>query len=86
MGLVGIDVRQSSSLLERDSELAELAGDVATAQAGTGRLVLVEGPAGIGKTGLLAAACSVAEEAGLVVARARGSELEAGFAVGVERQ
>ena len=86
MGLVGIDVRQSSSLLERDSELAELAGDVAAAQAGTGRLVLVEGPAGIGKTGLLSAACSVAEEAGLVVARARGSELEAGFAFGVVRQ
>jgi DNA-binding CsgD family transcriptional regulator len=83
---VGIDVSQSSLLLERNSELAELADDVAAARAGTGRLVLVEGPAGIGKTGLLAAAGSLAEEAGLVVARARGNELEAGFAFGVVRQ
>ena len=83
---MGIDVSQALPLLERDSELAELASDVAAARAGTGRLVLVEGPAGIGKTGLLAAAGSLAEEAGLVVARARGSELEAGFAFGVVRQ
>ena len=83
---MGIDVSQSSLLLERDSELAELASDVAAARAGTGRLVLVEGPAGIGKTGLLDAACSLAAEAGLVGARARGSELEAGFGFGVVRQ
>jgi len=73
-------------LLERDSELSELASDVAAARVGTGWLVLVEGPAGIGKTGLLAAAASLAEEAGLVVARARGGELEAGFAFGIVRQ
>ena len=48
--------------------------------------MLVEGPAGIGKTELLAAARSLAEEAGLVVAIARGSELERGFAFGVVRQ
>ena len=83
---MGIDVSQAFPLLERDSELAELADGIAAASAGTGRLVLLEGPAGIGKTGLLAAACSLAEEAGLVVARARGSELEAEFAFGVVRQ
>jgi AAA ATPase domain len=83
---VGIDVSQALPLLERDSELAELAGDIDALRSGMGRLVVVEGPAGIGKTGLLGAAGSLAEEAGLPVARARGTELEAGFAFGVVRQ
>jgi DNA-binding CsgD family transcriptional regulator len=83
---VGIDVSQALPLLERDFELAKLAGDVSAARAGTGRLVLVEGPPGIGKTRLLASVCSLAEEGGFVVARARGSELEADFAFGVVRQ
>ncbi len=83
---MGINVSQALPLLERESELAELARGVAAAQAGTGRLVLVQGPAGIGKTGLLAETCSRAEEAGFVVARSRGSELEAQFAFGVVRQ
>ena len=79
-------VSNAVHLLERESELAELAGGFAAARTGAGRLVLVEGPAGIGKTELLAAARSLAEEAGLVVAIARGSELERGFAFGVVRQ
>jgi hypothetical protein len=79
-------VTDATNVLERESELTGLAGDVARAQEGTGRLVLVKGPAGIGKTELLLAACSMAKEAGLVLARARGSELEAGFAFGVVRQ
>src|SRR5438876_623026 len=44
-------------ILERDAELAALAAAVAAAEAGHGTLVLVEGPAGIGKTTLLRAAC-----------------------------
>ena len=40
-------------LLERDAELAALDGLVGEAADGRGRLVLIEGPAGIGKTGLL---------------------------------
>jgi DNA-binding CsgD family transcriptional regulator len=48
--------------------------------------VLIEGPAGIGKTALLAAVRSQAHGAGMVVARARGTELESGFAFGVVRQ
>jgi DNA-binding CsgD family transcriptional regulator len=79
-------VTAASCLLERDSALAALASGIAGARAGTGPLVLVEGPAGIGKTELLAAARALAEEAGFVVARARGSELETGFAFGVVRQ
>jgi DNA-binding CsgD family transcriptional regulator len=48
--------------------------------------VLVEGGAGIGKTALLEEACRRAAGAGREVLRARGSELEAGFAFGVVRQ
>jgi DNA-binding CsgD family transcriptional regulator len=83
---MGIDVSQALPLLERESELADLAAGVAAAQAGTGRLILVRGPAGIGKTRILSAACSLAAESGLVVARARGGELETEFAFGVVRQ
>lgn len=83
---VRMAVSHAVHLLERESELAELAGGIAGARTGAGRLVLVEGPAGIGKTELLTAARSLGDEAGLVVASARGSELEHGFAFGVVRQ
>ena len=46
-------------ILERDAELAALAAAIAAAEAGHGTLALVEGPAGIGKTTLLRAACRV---------------------------
>ena len=75
-GFVRMTVSHAGYLLERESELAELAGEIAAARTGAGRLLLVEGPAGIGKTELLTAARALAEEAGLVVASARGSELE----------
>ena len=42
------------SLLDRDREVAALDELVAGAAGGNGRLVLIEGPAGIGKSGLLA--------------------------------
>jgi predicted ATPase len=72
-------------LLEREAELAELDGLVAEAADGRGRLVLIEGPAGIGKSGLLA---GLRERAGgeLRVLAARASELEREFAFGVVRQ
>ena len=41
------------ALLERDAELAALAGDVRSAAVGDGRAVLVTGEAGIGKTSLV---------------------------------
>ena len=43
-------------LLERSAELARIESALAEARDGTGRFVVVEGPAGIGKTELLAAA------------------------------
>ena len=51
-----------------------------------GGVLLIEGGAGIGKTSLVEAACSRADELGHEVVRARGSELESGFAFGLVRQ
>ena len=51
-----------------------------------GGVLLIEGRAGIGKTSLVEAACSRADELGHEVVRARGSKLESGFAFGVVRQ
>ena len=51
-----------------------------------GGVLLIEGGAGIGKTALLDAACTHAGERGSAVLRARGAELETGFAFGVVRQ
>ena len=75
----------SPFLLERDAELAELDALVADAAAGSGRLVLIEGPAGIGKSGLLASLRERAQPT-LQVLQARAGELEREFAYGVVRQ
>ena len=48
-----------------------------------GGVLVVEGRAGIGKTSLVEAALLRADGLGYEVVRARGSELEAGFAFGV---
>lgn len=73
-------------MLERDSERSLIEGSIESARAGQGRLVVVEGPAGIGKTKLLAAAAEQAGARGLAVLHARGGELERDFAYGVVRQ
>ena len=74
------------TLLERKAELAALDEALAAARAGRGRVLVVEGPAGIGKTRLLAAArkAAVAEE-GFRVLAARASPLEREFGFGVVR-
>jgi predicted ATPase len=69
------------ALLERDGELDALERVVET-----GGILVIEGGAGIGKTSLLGAACERAKGSGREVLRARGSELESGFAFGVVRQ
>ena len=73
-------------LLERNEELARIESALAEARAGRGTFVVVEGPAGIGKTALLAAARTAATEGEMRVLRARGTELERDFAFGVVRQ
>jgi DNA-binding CsgD family transcriptional regulator len=54
--------------------------------AGRGGLVVVEGPAGIGKTALLGAAGELARQTGLEPLAARGAELEQAFGFGIVRQ
>jgi hypothetical protein len=76
----------ADDLLEREAELATVTELAERALAGHGGVVLVEGPAGIGKTCLTEAALARAAVAGLTVARARCAELERDFPFGVVRQ
>src|SRR5262245_60397743 len=78
--MVGMD-----RLFERGRELDELDAHFARSAAGEGRLVVVEGPAGIGKSRLLAEIRRRAEGS-MRVLSARGSGLEGEFAFGVVRQ
>jgi DNA-binding CsgD family transcriptional regulator len=73
-------------LLEREPELGRIQEAIRHAGSGAGGLVVIGGPAGIGKTALLQAACGMAERAGMRVLRARSSDLEQEFAFGVVRQ
>ncbi|HSC74325.1 MAG TPA: AAA family ATPase [Gaiellaceae bacterium] len=77
---------EQPALLERAEELAMVDAAVASAQSGAGRLVVIEGSAGIGKTSLLAEGRARAAASGLTVLYARASELEAAFSFGIVRQ
>ena len=78
--------RVVEGMVERDLETAHLLRAIDHSWHGVGRLVVIEGPAGIGKTTLLGAARELARRAGMSVRGARGAELEQGFAFGVVRQ
>jgi predicted ATPase len=73
-------------LLEREHELEELRLALGGARQGQGRVVLIEGVAGLGKTSLLRAAFEAAREDGFTCLRARATELERDFAYGCARQ
>jgi predicted ATP-dependent serine protease len=66
-------------LLEREQDLARLQTAMEHARGGDGRLVLIDGEAGIGKSALLAAAAGGAAAGGFRVLAARGAELEREF-------
>src|SRR5262249_38125633 len=76
----------SGALLERAPMLAAADGVLAECGRGSGRLLVVEGPAGIGGASLWAEAGSRACEAGMGVRHARWSELGRAFSYGVARQ
>jgi DNA-binding CsgD family transcriptional regulator len=76
----------TTALLEREAELARVAALLDAVQAGSGRLLTIEGEAGAGKTALLEAVASLAGERGMRVLRARGGEFERDFPYGVMRQ
>ena len=73
-------------LIERESEVGSLEALLDGLAEGRSRAALIEGPAGIGKTRLLAAARQAAKERGIPSLGARGSELEREFPFGVVRQ
>ncbi len=76
----------AGSLLERGEELARIESALGDARSGRGTFLVIEGPAGIGKTALLEAARAAAADSGMRVLRSRGTELEREFAFGVVRQ
>ena len=73
-------------LLEREAELAELEALVGESRGGSGRLVLIEAQAGLGKTRLLQAARRIGADAGMRVLAARATELERDFPFALVRQ
>lgn len=73
-------------LLEREAEIDALQAAARNAGEGSGRLVVVAGPGGIGKSRLLAAGRASAKAQGLRVLSARCSELERSFPFGAVRQ
>jgi DNA-binding CsgD family transcriptional regulator len=75
----------SSVIIERDQELAALLQSIAAAADGQGHLVLIDGPAGIGKTRLLSELRRAAGGS-MTVLGARASQLERDYPFGVARQ
>ncbi len=76
----------SHALLERESETVVLGEQLDRAVSGKGSLLVVEGPAGIGKTTLLRKAMDMARERGMRVVYGRGGVLERQIEYGVVRQ
>jgi DNA-binding CsgD family transcriptional regulator len=76
----------SQSLLERREEKAAIAELLARAATGDGGVLLIEGPAGIGKSRLIDTACVAAHDSGMTICFARAGDLEQDFAFGVARQ
>lgn len=74
------------SLLERDLELELISDTIAAAGEGAGRMLILEGPPGVGKSRLLAEATERAQAAGLRPLQARASELEREFPFGLAMQ
>ncbi len=79
-------VAQPVVLLEREHELERVRAALRAAGQRSGGVLVIEGPAGIGKSRLLEQAQLRGVEVGLNVLEARGTELEQGFPYGVVRQ
>jgi hypothetical protein len=83
---LGDRVDQAAELLERERELERISRAPRDAVDGVGSVLLVEGPAGIGKTTLALAAGAQGRSRGARLLRAAGRELERDFPYGVVRQ
>jgi DNA-binding CsgD family transcriptional regulator len=76
----------TTTLLERERELHEVAHALQRASTGSGSIILTEAVAGLGKTALLREASRRAAHEGFLCLGARASELAREFAYGVVRQ
>lgn len=79
-------IRAELELLERGAELDVLRSCLEDVREGEGRLLVIEGEAGIGKTALVQVACSEAKRAGMRVLTGRGTQLERDFPFALVRQ
>lgn len=61
----------ADALVERDGELSALSAELDAARTGAGRVAVITGPPGIGKTALLEATAALATKHGLTVLRSR---------------
>ena len=68
-----------TGLFEREDALGRIDALVALAQAGSGDMLLLTGPAGMGKSALLGVARERARLAGMQVLSGCGRELESDF-------
>lgn len=84
--IIGMATDEREGVLEREAELERIADLLASAASGRGASLAVQGPAGVGKSTLLAAAADLALDGELDVAAATGHEIERGFAFGVAIQ
>lgn len=73
-------------LLKRESELDRTAAALRDAQAGSGSLLVITGPFGIGRSALLDAAAGLGTAQGALVLRANTALTERGYDLGVARQ
>jgi len=78
-----VEVANGALVLERERELDVVHAACRAVGSGRGRLIVVDGAAGVGKTLLMNAAAEAAEAAGLEVARTRGGELEQDLGWGI---
>jgi class 3 adenylate cyclase len=76
----------AEDLYEREAEVSALRALLSEARAGHGRLAVIEGPPGIGKTTLARQLAAEAAQAGMRTLTARGGELEAELPFGIVRQ
>jgi DNA-binding CsgD family transcriptional regulator len=76
----------TTDLLQRAEERARLSASINAAIDGDGGVVLLSGPAGIGKTALLREGRALGEAAGMTVLSAVGSELDRSFPFGLAHQ
>lgn len=74
------------SLLEREFELRALRDSLSDAANGTGNILVLDAPAGLGKTALIRLARHEARRRGFTVLSARGAQSETDFDFGAVRQ